>query len=214
MTDLPLSEDEEVGLEEEEEVEEEEGTGKRVFSEIMLEDSEWGAKMSRHLLPPWRVLELLILSKDETEEGFEEDRDYYRQPYQMFEHRPDSPLTLTRVQLLRDAAKVSSYHRPLPYHPRHLPRSVFNVSPRIILHISRSSSISPIVLQEYSRLTILHDEMGRTNCVTEMHLDVRTRRFSLGALSQPLCDAAARYFERLTKNAESADFTSSGARMM
>ncbi|KAF7398758.1 hypothetical protein HZH66_006655 [Vespula vulgaris] len=191
MTDLPLSEDEEVGLEEEEEeVEEEEGTGKRVFSEIMLEDSEWGAKMSRHLLPPWRVLELLILSKDETEEGFEEDRDYYRQPYQMFEHRPDSPLTLTRVQLLRDAAKVSSYHRPLPYHPRHLPRS------------------------EYSRLTILHDEMGRTNCVREMHLDVRTRRFSLGALSQPLCDAAARYFERLTKNAESADFTSSGARMM
>ncbi|KAF7401573.1 hypothetical protein HZH68_007393 [Vespula germanica] len=210
MTDLPLSEDEEVGLEEEEEVEEEKGTGKRVFSEIMLEDSEWGAKMSRHLLPPWRVLELLILSKvlnhiwesssssssnsssreDETEEGFEEDRDYYRQPYQMFEHRPDSPLTLTRVQLLRDAAKVSSYHRPLPYHPRHLPRS------------------------EYSRLTILHDEMGRTNCVTEMHLDVRTRRFSLGALSQPLCDAAARYFERLTKNAESADFTSSGARMM
>nr|KAF7425498.1 hypothetical protein H0235_007936 [Vespula pensylvanica] len=210
MTDLPLSEDEEVGLEEEEGVEEEEGTGKRVFSEIMLEDSEWGAKMSRHLLPPWRVLELLILSKvlnhiwesssssssnsssreDETEEGFEEDRDYYRQPYQMFEHRPDSLLTLTRVQLLRDAAKVSSYHRPLPYHPRHLPRS------------------------EYSRLTILHDEMGRTNCVTEMHLDVRTRRFSLGALSQPLCDAAARYFERLTKNAESADFTSSGARMM
>ncbi|KAL2735203.1 hypothetical protein V1478_002843 [Vespula squamosa] len=48
----------------------------------------------------------------------------------------------------------------------------------------------------------------------QMHLDVRTRRFSLGALSQPLCDAAARYFERLTKNAESADFTSTGARMI